>query len=161
MSPNFKAAKVNCISLRSWTIRCLYKIWLNDLLENINVTVGNSRSVCLLYWYTWHMPMYMYKNDHLWNFSVKLKSVLLCFRAYAFPQNLAYYAQGFEGTSQLYVSSYEFFGKLKCLLYQIMLNTFYCLLSTNLFQHHWVHTNFWQWRERNLLLLLYYELNTQ
>ena len=57
------------------------------------------------------MPMYVYKHahDHLMEYlRLTLKMFLLCFGPSAFRQNLNHYAPGFEGTCQLYVSSYEF-----------------------------------------------------
>ena len=63
--------------------------------------------------------MYVYKHarDHLMEcLCLTLKSFLLCFGPYAFCQNLNYYAPGFEGTCQLYVSSYEFFDCEVCII---------------------------------------------
>ena len=65
------------------------------------------------------MPMYVYKHahDHLMEcLCLTLKGFLLCFRPYAFHQNLNYYAPGFEGTCQLYVSSYDFFDCEVCII---------------------------------------------
>ena len=139
MPSNFKAAKVNYISLRSSNIDCLHKIILNVLLENINMTVTLSVCIyvvsllCLLCWHIWHKPMYMYipAHDHLMEcLCLTLKSFLLCFGPYAFCQNLNYYAPGFEGTCQLYVSSYEFFDCEVCIipvgaLYLMPFNVYY------------------------------------